>query len=122
MEVGAVSGTLYPDRLSAVQGIQNNNGQTGSTEIQEKTITNTTKDNSIANESQIRNAIENANKKLKFTRTKCELTYHEDINRVAIKVIDKETEEVIREIPPEETLELVKKLWEMAGIIIDEKR
>jgi flagellar protein FlaG len=116
MEVGAVSGTLYPDRLSAVQGIQNNNGQTGSTEIQEKTITNTT------NESQIRNAIENANKKLKFTRTKCELTYHEDINRVAIKVIDKETEEVIREIPPEETLELVKKLWEMAGIIIDEKR
>ena len=122
MEVGAVLGTLYPDRLSAVQGIQNNNGQTGSTEIQEKTITNTTKDNSIANESQIRNAIENANKKLKFTRTKCELTYHEDINRVAIKVIDKETEEVIREIPPEETLELVKKLWEMAGIIIDEKR
>ena len=122
MEVGAVSGTLYPDRLSAVQGIQNNNGQTGSTEIQEKTITNTTKDNSIANESQIRNAIENANKKLKFKRTKCELTYHEDINRVAIKVIDKETEEVIREIPPEETLELVKKLWEMAGIIIDEKR
>ena len=106
----------------AAQGIQNNNGQTGSTEIQEKTITNTTKDNSIANESQIRNAIENANKKLKFTRTKCELTYHEDINRVAIKVIDKETEEVIREIPPEETLELVKKLWELAGIIIDEKR
>ena len=130
MEVGAVSGTLHQDRLRPAQAIQNNNGQAGSMEIQEKAIPNTTIENSgsgnnqtnKASESQIRNAIENANKQLKFKRTKCELTYHEDINRVAIKVIDKETEEVIREIPPEETLELVKKLWEMAGIIIDEKR
>lgn len=71
---------------------------------------------------QLKSAMDMANNKLKFTRTKCEFKYYDDVNRVAIKVIDRETEEVIREIPPEETIELVQKLWEMAGILVDEKR
>jgi len=29
---------------------------------------------------------------------------------------------MIREIPPEKILDLVAKMWEMAGILIDEKR
>ena len=33
-----------------------------------------------------------------------------------------DTEEVIREIPSEEALELIQKMWEMAGILVDEKR
>lgn len=70
----------------------------------------------------LKSAISNANNKLKFKRTKCEFTIYEDINRIAIKVIDRDTEEVIREIPPEETMELVQKLWEFAGLIVDEKR
>jgi flagellar protein FlaG len=35
---------------------------------------------------------------------------------------DKERKEVIKEIPPEETLEMVEKMWELAGILVDEKR
>jgi len=38
-----------------------------------------------------------------------------------IKVINSETDEVIREIPPEKILDLIAKLWELAGIIVDEK-
>lgn len=71
--------------------------------------------------SQLKNAIDAANNKLRFVQTRCEFKYYEDINRAAIKVIDKETDEVIREIPPEETIKLVQKLWELAGIIVDEK-
>lgn len=71
---------------------------------------------------QLKSAIDMANVKLRFTKTRCEFEYYEDISRVAIKVIDRETDEVIREIPPEETLELVQKLWELAGILVDEKR
>ena len=37
-------------------------------------------------------------------------------------MIDKDTEEIVREIPPEETLEMVEKMWEVAGIMIDERR
>lgn len=39
-----------------------------------------------------------------------------------VKVIDAETEEVIREIPPEKILDLVAMIWEMIGLIVDERR
>jgi flagellar protein FlaG len=76
----------------------------------------------MASEQQIKSAISQANSKMKSHRTKCEFSYHEETKRVSIKVVDKETQEVIREIPPEETLEMVQKMWELAGILVDERR
>ena len=38
-----------------------------------------------------------------------------------VRVVDKETEKLIREIPPEEFLNLAAKLDEMVGIIFDKK-
>ena len=70
----------------------------------------------------IKNAVEHANKTMRHSKTKCEFSYHEETKRVSIKVIDEETEEVIREIPPEETLEMISKMWELAGLMVDEKR
>ena len=70
----------------------------------------------------IKNAVEHANKTMRHAKTKCEFSYHEETKRVSIKVIDEETEEVIREIPPEETLEMISKMWELAGLMVDEKR
>ena len=70
----------------------------------------------------IKNAVEHANQTMRHAKTKCEFSYHEETKRVSIKVIDEETEEVIREIPPEETLEMLSKMWELAGLMVDEKR
>jgi flagellar protein FlaG len=39
-----------------------------------------------------------------------------------VKVIDNETQEVIQEIPPEKILDMVAKMWEVAGILVDERR
>ena len=41
---------------------------------------------------------------------------------MSIKVINDDTDEVIREIPPEKSLKMLQKMWEMAGILVDEKR
>lgn len=46
---------------------------------------------------------------------------HEKLNRTMVKIIDRETEEVIREIPPEKFLDMISSMLEFAGIIIDEK-
>ena len=70
----------------------------------------------------IKNAVDHANQTMRHAKTKCEFSYHEETKRVSIKVIDEETEEVIREIPPEETLEMLSKMWELAGLMVDEKR
>jgi len=47
---------------------------------------------------------------------------HEGTNRVTIKIVDKTTHETIKELPPEKTLDMIAKVWEMAGIMVDEKR
>ncbi len=70
----------------------------------------------------IKSAVDHANQTMRHAKTKCEFSYHEETKRVSIKVIDEETEEVIREIPPEEALEMLSKMWELAGLMVDEKR
>ncbi len=71
---------------------------------------------------QFKNAVNMANNKMKTCRTRCEFSYHEETKRISIKVLNSETHEVIKEIPPEETLDMIQKMWDLAGILIDEKR
>ena len=71
----------------------------------------------------VRGAVKQANDRIRHSgRTQCEFAYHEKTNRISIRVLDASTKEVIREIPAEETLEMVEKMWELAGILVDEKR
>lgn len=72
-----------------------------------------------SNES-IRRAVENINKNLK--NSEAVFGIHEKTNRVTIKIVDKETKEVIKELPPEKTLDMIAKAWELAGLLVDEKR
>lgn len=46
---------------------------------------------------------------------------HEKTDRVTIKLIDRETKEVIKEFPPEKTLDMIAKCMELAGVLMDEK-
>jgi flagellar protein FlaG len=71
---------------------------------------------------QLVKAIERAIKAMQGKATNLEFSVHEQTKLIAVKVKDSETGEVIREIPPEKSLDFVAKLWEMAGIFIDEKR
>jgi flagellar protein FlaG len=61
------------------------------------------------------------NSKIKMSNTQLQYSIDEETQRISIKVIDQDTDKVIREIPPEETLEAIKKIWEIAGIIVDKK-
>ncbi len=71
-------------------------------------------------ESRIRKAVETMNKKMGSTEALFGI--HEGTNRVTIKIVDRETKEVIKELPPEKTLDMIEKVWELAGILVDEKR
>ncbi len=52
-----------------------------------------------------------------------ELKFNKDdeTGQTYVKIVDKETGEVIREIPPEEVRKLAEKLDEMVGILLDKK-
>ena len=68
----------------------------------------------------VRKAVEALNKKM--GNSEAVFGFHEDTNRVTIKIVDKSTKEVIKELPPEKTLDMIARVWEMAGILIDERR
>ncbi|MGE4345045.1 MAG: flagellar protein FlaG [Geoalkalibacter sp.] len=42
-----------------------------------------------------------------------------DANELVVKVVDRETNEVIRQIPPEELLDLTKRLNDLRGNLVD---
>ncbi len=67
-------------------------------------------------------AIEKANKAISGVYRRFEFSIHEVTKQIMVKVIDVETNEVVREIPPEKILDLIAKIWEMAGLIVDERR
>ena len=72
------------------------------------------------NQEAIRKAVDNLNKSMK--NTSAIYGIHDGTNRVMIKIVDKQTKEVIKELPPEKTLDMITKVWEMAGLLVDEKR
>lgn len=69
---------------------------------------------------QIKKAVENINKNM--SNSEAVFGIHEGTNRVTIKIVDKDTREVIKELPPEKTLDMIAKAWELAGILVDERR
>ena len=77
------------------------------------------KEEQQANPERIKKAVEKLNKKMK--NTSCQFGIHDDTNRVTTKLIDKDTKDVIKEYPAEETLDMIAKAWELAGLMVDEK-
>lgn len=84
---------------------------------QEESAKNTQEQNE-----KIRKSVEQLNKNMKHQHVEAQFGIHEATNRVTIKIVDQDTKEVIREVPPEKTLDMIAKAWELAGLLVDEKR
>ncbi|MNT14382.1 flagellar protein FlaG [compost metagenome] len=72
-------------------------------------------------EEQLIRTIDRAVKSLQGPETTLDISIHDKTHQIMVKVLNKDTGEVIREVPPEKTLDLVAKMMELAGIMIDEK-
>ena len=103
------------------KGNSNNNGQPG--QQQDRGAVQT--DQEVAPD-KIKAAVDDLNKTVKQAsqkhHTQLSFKYHDDTNRISFTVTDSDTDEVIREIPPEKTLDMLAKAWEMAGLLVDERR
>lgn len=73
-----------------------------------------------ATDEKVKKAVEQLNKNM--PNSEAVFGIHDETNRVTIKIVDKDSKEVIKEFPPEKTLDMIAKVWEMAGILVDEKR
>lgn len=77
-------------------------------------------DNEIS-ESSLAQYVNAVNQVLAPTFLRLNFSIHEATNRVSVQVIDEETDEVIREIPPESRLDLLARIQEFAGLLFDER-
>jgi uncharacterized FlaG/YvyC family protein len=66
-------------------------------------------------------AIERAEKALESEFICLEYNRHEPTGIMMLKILNRDTKEIIREIPPEKILDIAAAIWEMAGIIVDER-
>ena len=74
----------------------------------------------------VREIAEKLNKELESLDTSIEFKIHESsgigLNKISIKVIEKDSEKVVAEIPSEEAIEMAEKMEEITGILFDHRR
>ena len=73
------------------------------------------------NQSDLQRAVEETNRLIFKDKGRFEFKIHERTNRMMVKLVDKETDEVLKEIPPEKILDLVASIWDLVGILVDER-
>jgi flagellar protein FlaG len=73
------------------------------------------------NEEILNKAIAQANKSLAVHNRHIERAVHEVTHSVMYTIKDSVTEEVIMEFPPKKIQDMIAKMWELAGLFVDEK-
>lgn len=76
--------------------------------------------NRNSDENEVKEAVKELNK-LFDNNTYAEYEVREGIGNIIIRIIDGNTKEVIREIPPEKIIEMVEAMCERAGIMLNKK-
>lgn len=122
--VGQGSATTSNTKANAVESIDISTVNM----VQTTSINNTTDENNKsgrvegqASNEQIKEALEKFNKEA-ISHSEAIFGIHEETNRVTIKIVNKETKEVLKEFPAEKTLEWIARALENAGILVDERR
>ncbi|MCL2015874.1 MAG: flagellar protein FlaG [Defluviitaleaceae bacterium] len=67
----------------------------------------------------ISRALETVNEALAPSHFSLNSSIHEATNTIMVRVIDTDTDEVIRELPPESRLDLLARIHEFAGLLVD---
>lgn len=78
-----------------------------------------TKENKDLKREDLEDLVEKGN--LGVLDKRLEFKIHEKTNRIIVKLIDKDTDKVIKEIPGEDFLNLVSKIEEFIGVFVDER-
>ncbi len=72
-------------------------------------------------EANVIKAIETANKKVEGGPREFQFGIHEKTKQITVKIVNTDTKEVVRELPPEKILDMVAAMCEQAGLFVDEK-
>ncbi|MFZ5968970.1 MAG: flagellar protein FlaG [Bacillota bacterium] len=119
MSIGSVS-----DRAGAVSyttPIRQGESAAGKTESEASAAVETASEGRLSTEKEFIKAIEKANKDVVMDHTSLKFSIHEGTKQIMVKIVDSETQEVVKEIPPEKILDMVAYMIENTGLFVDKK-
>ncbi len=70
---------------------------------------------------QLEKIIDEANAVIFGKDTHFQFEIHEKTGDVVIKLVNNETKEVVKEIPPEKLIEIMDSLWDLVGVLVDKR-
>ena len=75
-----------------------------------------------AEERTLQLAVDSLNKAVQVENKGLQFSVHEESKRILVKVIDRNNDdEVVREVPPEEIIDMIFELQRMIGVLLDKK-
>lgn len=78
-------------------------------------------DNSEETKKKVQEAVSKMNEMLEVNNSHSKFVYHEGLERYYVTVVDRDTDEVVKEIPPKKLLDAFYEMQKMLGMIVDEK-
>ncbi|MFZ6772252.1 flagellar protein FlaG [Undibacterium sp. SXout7W] len=116
------SGQLISDKSAT---ISTNVGQSNIAPTVSTAVANTTSSDKTNNKkidaSQIEKAVADINKAMQSHSQDLRFSVDTDSKRVVVKIIDQQTNQVLRQIPTEEALEISKSLDKLKGVLIKQE-
>lgn len=79
-----------------------------------------TEEQSVSKE-KLQQAVDSVNEFLQLNHSASKFVFHEGLDRYFVQVVDTETEEVVKEIPPKKLLDAFYEMQKLVGMIVDEK-
>lgn len=116
---GASSDTFQVNRVSSERIPANNQSIRHNKQV--KTDEEFVSKNAVIDEELLEKSVDQANKSLEQHNRYIERKVHDVTKAVMYTLKDSDTEEVIAEFPPEKLQDMIAKMWELAGLVIDER-
>lgn len=69
----------------------------------------------------VKEAVNTMNEMLDVNNSTSKFMFHEGLERYYVTVVNRDTEEVVKEIPPKKILDAFYEMQKMLGMIVDEK-
>jgi len=70
---------------------------------------------------QVREAVDTLNRALSALDTQARFMVNEELNQIVVQVLNTRTNEVIRQIPPQQVLDAVASMLRLVGLLVDGK-
>ena len=134
MRIGSTNGEVVKSSTVSTSAAQKvSSSEATMKEIQNSKVqqvqTQTRVDNAKAHEEskeaiskeQLEKAVNTMNDFLEVQHKASKFVFHEGLDKYYVKLVDSETEEVIKEIPPERLLDAFYEMQKLTGMIVDEK-